>query len=201
MLIHEIFHSIQGEGEYMGVPVVFVRTWGCDVHCTFCDTKDSWQSRPEFVKDMDINTIVGAVKILPDVRWVVVTGGEPTIQLGLSHLVNMLHDEGYQVALETSGSHATVADFDWITVSPKPPLHYEFNIDHDRIAELKYVVTRDFKAEEAIPDELREEFKGHIWLQPDGFDMDTCMEKCRELAAGDCRLRCGVQLHKIYHVM
>ena len=73
MKIMEIFNSFQGEGHYMGRPCTFVRTAGCSLHCSFCDTKASWA---EGTNDMSPADIAARC----DMPLVVFTGGEPTEQ-------------------------------------------------------------------------------------------------------------------------
>ena len=77
MLIAEIFHSLQGEGELTGVPSVFVRTSGCNLRCNWCDTPyASWN--PEGTPHT-VEQVVEAVQAHPAARHVVLTGGEPMI--------------------------------------------------------------------------------------------------------------------------
>jgi hypothetical protein len=73
----------------------------------------------------------------------------------------------------------------------------------DGVNELKYVVTDDFNADMAIPDAVREKFAGHIWLQPCDYGDERTAKmfaKAYNIAIEDPRLRCGVQLHKLYRV-
>jgi len=80
MLISEIFHSIQGEGELTGIPSVFVRTSGCNLRCNWCDTMyASWQ--PEGV-EMSVDQIVAEVLNHP-ASHCVLTGGEPMVAKGI----------------------------------------------------------------------------------------------------------------------
>lgn len=113
MKINEIFYSVQGEGRYTGVPAVFLRMSGCNQKCSFCDTQH------ESFTEMDEAEIVLAVSKYPS-RHIVITGGEPTLQLTAS-LVDSLHAEGFFVQIETNGSCrlAEGCNVDWITCSPK----------------------------------------------------------------------------------
>ena len=113
--ITEIFHSLQGEGFHAGKPAVFVRAAGCNLACVFCDTDFSLKERlsPEAVADR-VEGISG------DTRFVVLTGGEPTVQAeGFRRLTDLLRKRGYFVSVETNGTSEDTLGVDWVTVSPK----------------------------------------------------------------------------------
>lgn len=111
MKVNEIFYSLQGEGYYSGTPAVFVRLSGCNLRCPFCDT------RHEHGTEMSEAEVVEAVRQYP-AHLVVVTGGEPALQLTPS-LVDALHAAGRRVAVETNGTRPLPANVDWVTLSPK----------------------------------------------------------------------------------
>ena len=111
MKVNEIFYSLQGEGYYSGTPAVFVRFSGCNLRCPFCDTQH------EHGREMSEAEIVTEVAKYP-ARHVVVTGGEPALQLTES-LVDALHAAGKYVAVETNGTHPLPENVDWVTLSPK----------------------------------------------------------------------------------
>ncbi len=101
MLISEIFHSLQGEGELTGVSSVFVRTSGCNLRCRWCDTPyASWN--PEGTS-MSVPEILDEISRYP-ARHVVLTGGEPVLAKELSPLAYQLGDRGYHVTIETAGT-------------------------------------------------------------------------------------------------
>ena len=117
VLISEIFHSIQGEGELVGVPSTFIRTSGCNLRCAWCDTPyASW--KPEGT-DMTIPQIVEKVRTL-GARHVVVTGGEPMVARGIHELLAALRADGRHITIETA---ATIAPGDAVcdlaSLSPK----------------------------------------------------------------------------------
>lgn len=111
MRINEIFYSIQGEGAHTGTAATFVRFAGCNLKCYFCDT-----DHQPYVR-MSEEEIVELVAQNP-ARLVVVTGGEPSLQLTAS-LVDKLHAIGKYVSVETNGTHPLPPNVDWITCSPK----------------------------------------------------------------------------------
>lgn len=159
--VNDIYGCIQGEGVQTGVPMVLLRLHGCPVGCSFCDTKETWtvESSREQVNIADalgVNTKwanLSASEIAAYIaqtfsafRWVLVTGGEPAVQ-DLEALVNALHDAGYKVALETSGTAIghLPAPFDWVCVSPKIDMPGGLPILADAIAtadEIKMVIGR-----------------------------------------------------------
>jgi 7-carboxy-7-deazaguanine synthase len=117
MLISEIFHSLQGEGELAGVPSVFIRTSGCNLRCNWCDTPyASWT--PEGVP-MRVDEIVAEVRKRP-ARHVVLTGGEPMVAKEIRELAAALKKLDYHLTVETA---ATIAPegiaCDLASLSPK----------------------------------------------------------------------------------
>ncbi len=97
MQICESFTSLQGEGKLIGVPTHFIRTVGCNLDCSWCDTKYSFDGG----KEMSIEEIVSGTG---DCRHVCITGGEPMIQKDFPVLLNALLDAGKHVTIETNGS-------------------------------------------------------------------------------------------------
>ena len=197
MKINEIFISIQGEGNYLGLPCIFVRTQGCNLHCPFCDTKETWKEGTDDKSPMDILAEVNRFCMDNKISLVVITGGEPCLQPDIQDVVDLLMVNGYTVAIETNGTQETPVGA-WITASPKPENNYMINpVCHPK--ELKYVVTEEFD-ESVITDGIRQAYAGRIWLQPDGYNMQKMWAKCYNIAMNDPRLRVGVQLHKLMEV-
>ncbi len=97
--ITEIFHSLQGESTWAGVPCTFVRITGCPLRCVWCDTAYAFQGG----KRMTLAAIVAEVRDV-GTPLVEVTGGEPLAHLNAFPLVRMLLDEGFTVLVETSGA-------------------------------------------------------------------------------------------------
>jgi 7-carboxy-7-deazaguanine synthase len=97
--VNEIFHSIQGESSYAGWPCVFVRLTGCNLRCTYCDTRYAYDEGGE----MNVSEILDRVRAFR-CRLVEVTGGEPLIQHETPHLVSGLLRRGHTVLVETNGT-------------------------------------------------------------------------------------------------
>lgn len=130
--INEIFYSLQGEGRNTGRAAAFVRLSGCNLSCPFCDTDFS-----SYTEMTDLQ-IADAIAAYPT-RFVVITGGEPTLQLDAA-LITLLHSRGYEIAVETNGTRPAPEDIDWLTVSPKQAFTGRFgHVAVRRCNELKCV--------------------------------------------------------------
>lgn len=150
MKVNEIFYSLQGEGHFTGTPAVFLRLSGCNLRCPFCDTVHQ-----QFT-EMTATEILEQMTQYP-ARHAVITGGEPSLQL-TKQLVDMLHDAGFFVQVETNGSHTLPPTIDWITCSPKNAA-----IVLPRIDELKVVYSEGDSLEQYADLALR---AGQLRVQP-----------------------------------
>ncbi|MBN2576873.1 MAG: radical SAM protein [Deltaproteobacteria bacterium] len=101
MRISEIYATVHGESQYTGLPCVLVRTTGCDLRCTYCDTTYAFVGG----KEMSLDAIVAEVDRL-GLAFVLLTGGEPMLQPETPGLAKRLLAAGRRVAVETSGAHA-----------------------------------------------------------------------------------------------
>ena len=122
----EEFYTIQGEGFHTGKPAYFIRIGGCDVGCSWCDTKFSWD--PELHPLVDTDIIVRHAN-QSECSAVVVTGGEPSLY-NLDYLCEELKKSKINTFVETSGAHPLTGIWDWICLSPKksvPPLNDIFS--------------------------------------------------------------------------
>lgn len=111
MRVNEIFYSIQGEGAHSGEAAIFLRLSGCNLRCSFCDT----EHQP--YQDLTEDEICAEIAKYP-AKLVVITGGEPTLQLN-ELLISQIHELGKTIAIETNGTHPIPKGVDWVTVSPK----------------------------------------------------------------------------------
>ncbi len=117
MKIAEIFYSVQGEGGLVGVPSVFIRTSGCNLRCSWCDTPyASWNPEGE---DLTIDRILDTVAEFPAARHAVITGGEPLIAPGVVELSRRLRALGLHITIETAGTVAQEVSCDLMSISPK----------------------------------------------------------------------------------
>jgi 7-carboxy-7-deazaguanine synthase len=198
MFISEIFHSIQGEGLLLGVPSVFVRTSGCNLRCSWCDTPyASWSPEGEKMEIAEIMTRVKAY----DCSHVVLTGGEPMIASGIRELASGLREAGLHITIETAGTiEADGIACDLASLSPKlsnstpdvepagpwrerhestrlqPALIREWLSSYP--AQLKFVVSTEEELPEienllaeigSVPSFTRD----RILLMPEGIDVET----------------------------
>ncbi|NVL89594.1 MAG: radical SAM protein [Desulfobacterales bacterium] len=97
--VNEIFYNIQGESSYAGRPCVFVRLTGCNLRCSYCDTRYAYEDGEK----LEIAEIVSRI-VSYQCNLVEVTGGEPLIQGDTPLLVRRLLEKGYEVLMETNGS-------------------------------------------------------------------------------------------------
>ena len=131
MKINEIFYSIQGEGYWSGSPAVFIRFSGCNLFCPFCDTKH-WIGRK-----MSAEEVLQELGKYP-CRFVVLTGGEPSLQVK-EDFISLLHQHDYYVACETNGTRELPSGIDWITLSPKDLFCKDAEVIIDDYDEVKVV--------------------------------------------------------------
>ena len=99
LVVNEIFFSIQGESSFAGLPCSFIRLTGCNLRCSYCDTRYAYEEG----KRMSIDDVLSALP--PEHKGLVeVTGGEPLLQDACPELVRRLLKEGHTVLVETNGS-------------------------------------------------------------------------------------------------
>ena len=99
LLINEIFYSIQGESLYAGLPCVFVRLTGCNVRCSYCDTRYAYEEGSK----MELAEILQKVTTY-HCPLIEITGGEPLLQDDTPILISELLEKGYEVMMETNGT-------------------------------------------------------------------------------------------------
>lgn len=203
--IVEMFQSIQGEGIFMGVSATFIRFFGCNLNCSWCDTKESWQKSPIDSSPIaeplfETKTVKDILSACKGISMIVITGGEPCLHKELGSLIKVLRDREHYVCIETNGTLGT-PEADWITVSPKPQSNYTI---HPKCIpnEIKFVVSEelDFNRH-VLPWLMLKEFQYMpIWLQPESNNMQSSAEIAYEWIMRHDRpnLRLGIQMHKIF---
>jgi 7-carboxy-7-deazaguanine synthase len=195
--IAEIFYSLQGEGVLVGVPSVFIRTSGCNLRCTWCDTPyTSWNPEGE---NLSVEQIAATAAGFQS-DHVVITGGEPMIAPEIVRLTGMLRDAKLHITIETAGTVYAPVACDLMSISPKlansVPQQREggrWAAQHDRLRyqpevlkrltaeydyQLKFVVASPDDLDEIneIRDDLRA--KGQrIILMPEGTNPELLHER------------------------
>ena len=136
--ISEIFYSLQGESNTVGIPTVFIRLTGCPLRCHYCDTSYAFTGGER----LTITAIIDQVKHYTT-RYVTVTGGEPLAQVDSIELMTALIAQGYDVSLETSGA-LDISNFDARVVKVmdlKTPSSGE--VDKNRYENIQFLNSKD----------------------------------------------------------
>jgi 7-carboxy-7-deazaguanine synthase len=194
MRLIEIFYSIQGEGPAMGKPATFVRLAGCNLRCRGCDTDD----RPS--QELSISEVLQRIQG----KRVVITGGEPTLQMEqMSQLVSQLHERGKEIHIESNGTNPIPGEIlekiHYAVVSPKSgsDFHLDFWADKKNV-HLKFVLGKapwcwSSGQLEQLVHQLEKE---RIWIMAYGTDQP--MLEARE--AWDLALHLGVNYSDRLHI-
>ncbi|MEO5362107.1 MAG: 7-carboxy-7-deazaguanine synthase QueE [Magnetococcus sp. DMHC-8] len=198
----DLFASIQGEATWTGRAMHFLRFAGCPLACPWCD--EPRHRDPQAVRHRTASDIVTALRQLnPDLRHLLLTGGEPLAVPGLDRLVQVLREHGYWLAMETSGVGGTVPPgLDWLTLSPKTPLPERlFALAN----EVKYVVGATLDEHQARAIQHRARTHPNVWVQPrfdnnqpdrsviDPGALYNCLTHIRQSGG---RIRLSLQTHK-----
>lgn len=205
--VNHIFYSLQGEGRNTGRAAVFVRFAGCNLRCPFCDTEfDSFRTMTgeEIVQAVDAQIVADGCKP-GSCQLVVLTGGEPTLQVDEA-FVDLLHHAGYEVAMESNGTRPGPRNLDWLTVSPKlkeaKPVTdmYQWARQPD---ELKFVFEEDTDPESLLAQikTMITRVEPWLYLQPcdtgDSKRNAAIMRRCVDYIKNHPRWRLSLQTHKL----
>jgi len=191
----EEFFSLQGEGYQTGKAAYFIRLGGCDVGCSWCDSRFSW--------DQSIHPMVKTDAIIENILnsgtdSVVVTGGEP-LMWNLDYLCSHLKNMNINTYLETSGAYHLSGKWDWICLSPKrnmPPVT-EICLIAD---ELKVIIeeTGDFDWAEKYRSFVNKKCK--LYLQPEWSKYDIILPSIVDYVKTHPAWKISLQTHKFMNI-
>ncbi len=189
--VSSIFYSIQGEGMHSGRAFIFIRLFGCNLTCDFCDDELHKTTMHEF----DFEEVYQKIKIYPS-KNVIITGGEPTIY-DLNDFINYLHKKDYFVSVETNGyDFSKIKRADWITYSPKD----WDDIKSEGFDEYKFIVDKSSPVEKLLQLSCVKE----IFIQPQNLMHTPNMENvhyCVDLVKKyPQKFRLSLQMHKFIGV-
>lgn len=192
--INEIFYSLQGEGYNTGIASVFVRMSGCNLHCSFCDT------RHQAGVMMTTDEIIAAVNRYRQAPLVVLTGGEPSLFIDNDFVAALKAGTGKRIAIETNGTHALPEGIHWVTCSPKTGFHGgdAQPCALKRCDELKVVyLGQDLE-------QYRDIEASHRFLQPcfvtDPTQFQCNIQACVEAVLNNPQWRLSLQVHRALHI-
>ena len=193
--VMESFYSIQGEGYHTGKSAYFIRLAGCDIGCSWCDVKESWEAENSTIQS--IQDILSAVENSGTDR-VIITGGEPTMY-NLEPLTTALKKANIKTHLETSGVYAITGSWDWICISPKKfkaPLASELH----KADELKVIIVNksDFKWAEGYLCSLKASCK--LFLQPEWGKSKIVLDSIGNYVKDFPKWRISLQTHKYMNI-
>lgn len=179
----------------MGKAAYFIRIGGCDIGCSWCDSKLSWSFG--YYELTDIDEIVNNI-IKSKADSIVVTGGEPTLY-NLNPLCTELKKRTIRTFIETSGAYRISGQWDWICLSPKkqnPPVAANYTKAH----ELKVIISKpeDFLWAEENSVKVNENCK--LFLQPEWSKYQTIIPYIVEYVKKNTKWLVSLQAHKFMHI-
>jgi organic radical activating enzyme len=196
----ESFYTLQGEGAHQGRAAYFIRLGGCDVGCTWCDVKDSWDAskHPVYTVDEIIAKAEAEINNPSAKKLAVITGGEPLLHQ-LDALTASLQAKGFETNMETSGSSPLSGHWNWICLSPKKfkqPLPEIVPLAH----ELKVVVfnKHDFEWAETFAKQVSPTCK--LYLQPEWDKKELVTPLIIDYIKAHPQWQLSLQIHKYINV-
>ena len=193
-MVSEIFTSFQGEGPYIGTPATFLRLYGCNLNCQWCDTDISTY---EMLSVDDVAEILMTQMEFNNINLLVITGGEPTLQMEeIKRLIKEL-PEDIKIQLETNGSiFEYLSEIEYL-ISPKEDKEkvFENYYKYDNVF-FKFVITCEEDIDEVISIKNKYGYDKTIWLQGE-FSKDALMaDLIRENFPRLENIKLSVQTHK-----
>lgn len=188
--VNEIFYSLQGEGGRVGEPSIFIRLTKCNMTCLFCDT--------DFVQgdDMTLEEIADTIAAYP-CKWIIWTGGEPTIQLKDDH-VAFFKNRGYKQAIETNGTQEVPSLIDYIACSPKKR-YEDIRKKNPQVNEIRIPIERG----DTLPDISVFPKADKYFVSPifDGSKINfDNINYCVDLVKANPQWSLSLQVHKLIHI-
>jgi organic radical activating enzyme len=198
--ITEIFSSVQGEGLRQGEPTIFIRLSGCNLKCSFCDTKYAWEEGQQYSVDQVLEEVRKIRQSFP-AQWICITGGEPLLQ-DIDGLTKALKKEGLKIQVETNATLYRTLPVDWYSISPKPD-RYTYRPEYrEKAKEVKIIITKNLDLESIRRLRVRFPEKTPVLLQPQSnrkWSIILGIKLLKQaLKAGLKNIRLSVQLHEIY---
>ena len=193
--IVEDFYTIQGEGFHVGKPAYFVRVGGCDIGCSWCDTKFSWN--PALHPLHEVDRIIERI-IQHKANVTVVTGGEPLIY-PMKYLTDQLHFYNIEAYIETSGAYELSGNWDWICLSPKknsPPKKGIYQMAH----ELKVIIQEEKDIEWAEKNAGLVNSSCLLFMQPEWSNYEQITPVLVDYIKLNKRWRISLQAHKFMKI-
>ena len=192
--VSEIFTSFQGEGPYIGTPATFLRLYGCNLNCEWCDTDISTY---EMLSVDDVAEILITQMEFNNINLLVITGGEPTLQMEeIKRLIKEL-PEDIKIQLETNGSiFEYLSEIEYV-ISPKEDKEkvFENYYKYENVF-FKFVITCEEDIDEVISIKNKYGYDKTIWLQGE-FSKDALMaDLIRENFPRLENIKLSVQTHK-----
>ena len=192
--VSEIFTSFQGEGPYIGTPATFLRLYGCNLNCQWCDTDISTY---EMLSVDDVAEILLTQMEFNNINLLVITGGEPTLQMEeIKRLIKEI-PEDIKIQLETNGSiFEYLPEIEYV-ISPKEDKEkvFENYYKYDNVF-FKFVITCEEDIDEVISIKNKYGYDKTIWLQGE-FSRDALMaDLIRENFPRLKNIKLSVQTHK-----
>ena len=192
--VSEIFTSFQGEGPYIGTPATFLRLYGCNLNCQWCDTDISTY---EMLSVDDVAEILMTQMEFNNINLLVITGGEPTLQMEeIKRLIKEL-PEDIKIQLETNGSIFEYLPEVEYVISPKEDKEkvFENYYKYDNVF-FKFVINCEEDIDEVISIKNKYGYEKTIWLQGE-FSRDALMaDLIRENFPRLENVKLSVQTHK-----
>ena len=191
----EEFFTIQGEGFHTGKAVYFIRLGGCDVGCSWCDTRFSWD--PDLHPLVETDSIIDRA-VLSGTDSVVVTGGEP-LMWNLDYLCSGLKRKNIRTFIETSGAYTLSGEWDWICLSPKKNMPSVSKICR-AANELKVIIEdkSDFEWAEKYRSEV--DNRCQLFLQPEWSKFEIITPEIVGYVKRNPVWRISLQVHKYMHI-